>query len=101
MDEQKVRKIVKDEMEKNYRSGTPKVPPHRHNGVDNLKISNTNILAGKTNTIGIIITPGDSTENKATYDGVNNPKQVTFYGIAFDTAHSPTQGKASLSGTAF
>lgn len=43
MNEQEIRVIVRDEMMKNYKDGDPKVPPHQHNGNDNLKLSVSNI----------------------------------------------------------
>ena len=43
-----VPKMIFDTENKNYYSGNPKVPPHTHNGVDNLKISASNI----TGTVG-------------------------------------------------
>ena len=36
--EQEIRAIVKDEMRKNYMSGSPDVPPHSHNGTDGLNV---------------------------------------------------------------
>lgn len=41
--EQEVRDIVKDEMQKNYMSGSPDVPPHSHNGTDGLNIEPANL----------------------------------------------------------
>lgn len=38
MNEQQIRQIVRDEMERNYRSGSPMVPPHTHDGVNNLQV---------------------------------------------------------------
>lgn len=43
MKEEEIRKIVQDEIQKNYRLGNTQVPPHQHNGVDNLIISSSNI----------------------------------------------------------
>lgn len=43
MDENIVRKIVRDEMNKNYYSGSPDVPRHFHNGVDGVRIPIANI----------------------------------------------------------
>jgi hypothetical protein len=37
--EQQIRQIVKDEMNRNYLSGNPQIPPHSHNGTDNLHVS--------------------------------------------------------------
>ncbi len=44
MDEQEIRRIVRDEMNKNQMSGSPELPPHSHNGIDGLQIDTTNIL---------------------------------------------------------
>lgn len=38
MDEQRIRDIIKEELAKNYNSGSPDVPPHVHNGTDNLRV---------------------------------------------------------------
>ncbi len=43
MNEETIRQIVRDEMRKNYMSGSPNVPPHSHNGTDGLNISPANI----------------------------------------------------------
>lgn len=40
---EEVRQIVREEMQKNYMSGSPDVPPHSHNGTDGLNIEPTNI----------------------------------------------------------
>lgn len=44
MNEDKIRAIVREEMQKNYRSGSPQIPPHFHNGNDNLAIPLQDIL---------------------------------------------------------
>lgn len=38
MDEAQVRRIVREELTNNYRSGAPEIPPHTHDGNDNLLI---------------------------------------------------------------
>lgn len=43
MNEEQIRAIVKDELQKNYRFGSPKVPLHVHDGVSNEAISSTNL----------------------------------------------------------
>lgn len=48
-----IKKIFQSEFDDNYRSGTPQIPPHTHNGIDNLKIPSSSIdgsLVGGTNT---------------------------------------------------
>lgn len=37
--ENEVREIVREEMTRNYMSGSPDVPPHSHNGTDALNVS--------------------------------------------------------------
>lgn len=44
MDENKIREIVRDEIDKNYRFGAPQVPPHNHDGVSNSRISLLGII---------------------------------------------------------
>ena len=39
MTEEQVRKIIRDEFQRNWLSGTPKIPPHTHNSVDNLPVN--------------------------------------------------------------
>jgi len=42
--EDEVRKIIRDEMDKNYMAGSPDIPPHSHNGTDNLNISPADLI---------------------------------------------------------
>lgn len=39
-----VKQLIKQEMEENYSSGVPRIPPHQHDGVDNLQIEASNII---------------------------------------------------------
>jgi hypothetical protein len=41
--EAEIRKIVREEMERNYNSGSPRVSPHSHNGTDGLKVNIINL----------------------------------------------------------
>lgn len=64
MNEEQVRQIVKDEMSKNYMSGSPDIPPHSHNGTDNLSLFMRDILGVN------LITPMEF------YSNINsNPRQ--------------------------
>lgn len=36
---EQVRQIVREEMQMNYQAGSPNIPPHTHNGTDNLNIN--------------------------------------------------------------
>lgn len=41
---QDVAQMIQQFFDANYKTGNPRVPPHQHNGVDNLQINATNIL---------------------------------------------------------
>jgi len=86
--EENIRQIVQDEISKNYRSGAPLVPPHQHNGNDNLKISQTNIIPGFRTSGSITFAHiGDYVLNI----GVNpNPTLILCYGIVIN---KPTPGQ--------
>lgn len=82
MDEQAIRKIVREEMARNYNSGTPQVPPHRHDGVSNLLIDPT--------TLGMYAVP--QLQSKVTYN-----YQATSNGVTSTNIASPAYGFASPS----
>lgn len=42
--EEQIRKIVREEMNKNYFSGNPQVPPHSHNGTDSLNVNPVDLV---------------------------------------------------------
>lgn len=44
MNEKQVRQIVLDELQKNYMSGSPDVPPHSHNGNDGLNVNPVDLV---------------------------------------------------------
>lgn len=44
MNEEQVRKIVREEMDRNYRSGNPVVAPHAHNDNDGFQINPVDLL---------------------------------------------------------
>lgn len=44
LNELQVRQIIKEEFDKNYQSGNTRIPPHRHNDIDNLKINASDII---------------------------------------------------------
>ncbi len=98
-----IQKIVRDEMMKNYRSGAPKVPPHVHNGVDSLKINQSNlIINSKGRTFFAVTTPQASGGDIVTLDLITNPSSLSFYGIAYYPANGPstntTTKKAIITG---
>lgn len=61
MNEDKVRQIVREEMDKNFMSGSPVTTPHTHDGLNSLRIPLGNIVGPQP----IPSTPGGvlSTEN--------------------------------------
>lgn len=44
MTKEDIQNMMRDEFNRNYNSGNPRIPPHTHNGVDNLKIPASNIV---------------------------------------------------------
>lgn len=97
MNEQEIRKLIRDEIQRNYRSGTPFVPPHQHNGNDNLRINQSNIVPNLKAVGGITL----ATEGRVyTLNVIGNPTSVLFYGTAVNNnGSSPTQ-KAVINGNA-
>lgn len=79
MDERDIRKIVQEEIDKNYRSGSPKVPRHRHDGNDNLKIDHNDLILGNKNVANLSISDGNFVLNL-----MSNPSSLIFCGIAGD-----------------
>lgn len=70
MNEEQIRLIVQDELNKNFSSGSPDVPFHTHNGTDGQSIPSTNI-------------DGFQTVPFATSQKFLNPNTGTFeYGFA-------------------
>lgn len=79
-DELKIRSIVKDEILKNYQSGTPIIPPHKHNGTDNLRVSQSDIISNTKFLATIQFIPG-GTQEIFTFNVLSNPTQMTFNGF--------------------
>jgi microcystin-dependent protein len=44
MDKNQIIQLIKEELSNNYNSGVPQIPPHTHNGIDNLQINAANII---------------------------------------------------------
>jgi hypothetical protein len=115
MNEQAIRKIVDDEIKKKLFQ-LPKIPPHKHDGTDNIKINQVNINYNNkfaaflyANGIGgggtIILQGGNTTVQtigNTTYYPlpVQNPTRVSFYGIAYDNRNSPPSYKQNITGVA-
>lgn len=88
LNETQVRSIVQDEMMKNYRSGAPIVPPHRHNEVDNLRINQVDIIPA-IRTSGSI-TFAHTGQYILGLNGNPNPTLILCYGTVVDNPSSPT-----------
>lgn len=72
--ERQIRDIIKDEFQKNYFNGDPKIPPHTHNGIDNLPI-NANDIVGLSETSPA----GDNTQIQFNDNGAFGASdQLTF-----------------------
>lgn len=110
MNEQEIRRIARDEILKNFNSGTPRVPPHNHNESDNLRISQSDIIPATVYDGTINMSQGTiagsyptQTITWASYlipapSAINS---VTFYGGALNTAaatplHAMIVGQARL-----
>ncbi len=44
MDKEQILQFIEEKLQENYRSGNPQIPPHQHNGIDNLQINASNII---------------------------------------------------------
>lgn len=75
MDIKQVLELIKTEFQKNYNSGDPKIPPHRHTGNDNLQINPNDLLGYQIfNVTDATIAPTDDAMSGALrfqYDGTN------------------------------
>ncbi len=94
MNEKDTRKIIKEEMNKDYKSGRPKVPPHQHNGVDNLKIDEKNIVLS-TGAMGKVTMARNATYtfyfpavgvSQMTFNGFATKTGGTIYALVYGTA---------------
>ncbi len=105
MNEQDIRKIVQDEMHKNFISGTPKVPPHFHDGVSNSRILAKNIVPNNALSVWIAVTEGTAQQNTAIIGstvslGITNPSSVSFHGIAQNPVSGTATKKTMIQGNA-
>ncbi len=86
MNEDEVRKIVRDEMQRNYISGSPMVAPHKHDGTANLLINQQ--------TLGFVPIP--ESLNKVSFKQTTNSNgvvgssnELTAYGFGSPNILSP------------
>ena len=99
MTEQEIRKIVQEEIEKEYRAGDPHVPTHHHDGTDNIRISQSDIIP--LTTVNGTIDMASATTYSLYLSSINgSPSSVTFYGGAKHPSatkqHSMIIGNAQL-----
>ena len=90
MTEDEIRAIARSEaqklMQQNFTSGTPFIPPHIHNGVDNIKVRekdlNLNLGTG-----GTVLFRRNATY---TFYLLNQPRVIIFNGIAYNNTSTYT-----------
>lgn len=92
-DEKKIRKIVKEEMMKNYKSGTPFIPPHKHNGNDNLRIRQVDLITNTKFTSEQIYSSNETNVFKV----ISNPSTVLIAGNAINSSE---RSAATVTGNA-
>lgn len=112
MNEQEIRKIIQDEMQKNYTGGNPQVPPHRHDGSDGIRIQQSDIVPSAIYHATITMAQGTITGsypnqviNWAIYyiPAPTTPSTIKFFGGALNTTANPKLhamiiGEAALTG---
>ena len=94
LNEQQIRQIVQEEIVKNFRSGTPIIPPHTHNGNDNLQISQHDVI------------PSFRASGSITFSNVKrytlninsnpNPTLILCYGTVINSNTSAITGRESI-----
>lgn len=77
MNEQDVRRIIREEFQSNYLSGAPQIAPHIHNGIDNLKIP-TSSLTGTIDASIVTNLPASAATNPG---GSNGDIQINKSGV--------------------
>lgn len=96
MKEEDVRKIVKEEMSRNYRFGSPDVPPHQHDGVDNLPVNQPSINPGIPVFSSLVFTETET----FTLSTLQNVTEISFFGFAANNAGGGgATARATISGT--
>ncbi|MBL0320485.1 MAG: hypothetical protein IPP74_14515 [Alphaproteobacteria bacterium] len=97
MDENKIRQIVRDEVNRGTnksRFELKSIPRHVHDGVDSLNISEDNVLLTKKLTTQLILSESET----FTLRNVYNVSRISYHAIAYDSSSSPATKKATISG---
>lgn len=105
MNEEIIKKIAYEQAKKfankNYESGAPKVPPHAHNGIDNLRIQGQDIIYNSKGRINLLATPPSATGGDIVkVQTISNPTSIIFHGVASYPYGGSTTKKATISGRA-
>lgn len=94
---QQIQGIVKNELKKTYFS-YPKLPPHKHDGVDNIKVPESSIVYPHPVNGTITMAEAQTYTLNLTNTG-GSPKQVLFYGGALNSVsgiHAMIVGNAQI-----
>jgi hypothetical protein len=92
MNEEQIRQIVREEMVRNYRSGAPLIPPHTHNGNDNLRIPQSNIVSSVKGNAFIESIVSET----FTLSVTASPTSVIFVGYAANNASGGSANKRAI-----
>lgn len=111
-----IKSAIRKQLDMDYRSGNPRVPPHQHDGVDNIRINAKNIIPNNkfqsflvSSNGGGTIFFGNSVTTISNSPGtgvtsaplsVTNPTQMLFYGFAANNNGSGSTYKATINGNA-
>lgn len=96
LSEQDIRRIVQEQTIKNYRSGSPSIPPHTHNGNDNLRINQQDIIQNQK-----VVLFGSLTSGQQKLKFVFNPSTFIFNGFAANNSGSGSTKRATINGEAY
>src|ERR1700728_2596729 len=86
--------IVQQQMQLNFASGTPLVPPHRHNKVDNIQVKESDLLLN-LGTGGTVLFARNATY---TFYLLNQPRVIIFNGTAYNGSTTYTTQSSIPSG---
>lgn len=93
---QDVIKIVQEQMQSNFVSGTPMIPPHTHDKVNNIQIKEKDLILN-LGTGGTVLFRRNATY---TFYLLNKPRVILFNGIAYNgTSSYTTQSGISAGAT--
>lgn len=102
LNEQQVRSIVQDEMNKNNRSGSPVIPPHFHNGNDALQVQGKYLQYNNKFATDFRLSGGGVTgsQQMTIANAIFNPTKLYFSGIARTPLIGSATTKCQITGVA-